>query len=215
MALTKFNFNSFDLTTVASTGLAFNSSANGFDTATAGAMTLIATNTISSGVSSSSFTSGIDSTYNTYLFKFINIHPASDNVYFQVNFSVDGGSNYNVTKTTTYVNVFHYESGSSTEFAYKTARDLAQSTADAKIMWGVANDNDGSSSGTLYLFNPSSTTFVKHFISRIQGMVNEPVSQDSYVAGYGNTTSAINAVRFNMSSGNIDSGVIKMYGLTK
>ena len=82
-------------------------------------------------------------------------------------------------------------------------------------MWGVANDNDGSSSGTLYLFNPSSTTFVKHFISRIQGMVNEPVSQDSYVAGYGNTTSAINAVRFNMSSGNIDSGVIKMYGLTK
>ena len=215
MALTKFNFNSFDVTTVASTGLAFNSSANGFDTATPGAMTLIATNTISSGVSSSSFTSGIDSTYNTYLFKFINIHPASDNVYFQVNFSVDGGSNYNVTKTTTYVNVFHYESGASTEFAYKTARDLAQSTADAKIMWGVANDNDGSSSGTLYLFNPSSTTFVKHFISRIQGMVNEPVSQDSYVAGYGNTTSAINAVRFNMSSGNIDSGVIKMYGLTK
>ena len=215
MALTKFNFNSFDLTTVASTGLAFNSSANGFDTAAPGAMTLITTNTISSGVSSSSFTSGIDSTYDTYLFKFINIHPASDNVYFQINFSVDGGSNYNVTKTTTYMNVFHYESGSSTEFAYKNARDLAQSTNDAPIMWGVANDNDGSSSGTLYLFNPSSTTFIKHFISRIQGMVNEPVSQDSYVAGYGNTTSAINAVRFNMSSGNIDSGVIKMYGLTK
>ena len=215
MALSKFNFNSFDVTTAASSALTFNSSANGFDTVTAGAMTLIATNTISSGVSSSSFTSGIDGTYDTYLFKFINIHPASDNVYFQVNFSVDGGSNYNVTKTTTYVNVFHYESGASTEFAYKTARDLAQSTADAKIMWGVANDNDGSSSGTLYLFNPSSTTFVKHFISRIQGMVNEPVSQDSYVAGYGNTTSAINAVRFNMSSGNIDSGVIKMYGLTK
>ena len=215
MALTKFNFNSFDVTTVASTGLAFNSNANGFDTATPGAMTLIATNTISSGVSSSSFTSVIYITYNTYLFKFINIHPASDNVYFQINFSVDGGSNYNVTKTTTYMNVFHYESGSSTEFKYKNARDLAQSTNDAPIMWGVANDNDGSSSGTLYLFNPSSTTFVKHFISRIQGMVNEPVSQDSYVAGYGNTTSAINAVRFNMSSGNIDSGVIKMYGLTK
>ena len=89
MALTKFNFNSFDVTTVASTGLAFNSSANGFDTASPGAMTLIATNTISSGVSSSSFTSGIDGTYDTYLFKFINIHPASDNVYFQVNFSVD------------------------------------------------------------------------------------------------------------------------------
>ena len=148
------------------------------------------------------------------MFIFNNIHPASDGVYFQINFSADGGSNYNVTKTTTFINVFHYESGSSTDFGYKTARDLAQSTADAPIMWGVANDNDGSSSGVLHLFEPSSTTFVKHFISRIQGMVSQPVSQENYVAGYGNTTSAINAVRFNMSSGNIDSGVIKLYGVS-
>ncbi len=97
MALTKFNFNSFDLTTVASTGLAFNSSANGFDTAAPGAMTLIATNTISSGVSSSSFTSNIDSTYDTYIFKFINIHSANDDAKLLINFSSDTGSNYNVS----------------------------------------------------------------------------------------------------------------------
>ena len=91
MALTKFNFNSFDVTTVASTALAFNSSANGFDTVSAGAMTLIVTNTISSGVSSSFITSGINSTYDIYLFKFINIHPATVRDEFQLNFR-DGGS---------------------------------------------------------------------------------------------------------------------------
>ena len=178
-----------------------------------GAWTLLSTATASSSANLS-FTSGIDSTYKEYIFRFINIHPATNGEKFQVNFSVDSGSNYNVTKTTTYVNVFHYESGTSTEFAYKTARDLAQSTADQPILWGLVNDNDGSASGMLHLFEPSSTTFVKHFISRVQGMVDEPVSQESYVAGYGNTTSAINAVRFQMSSGNIDSGVIKLYGVS-
>jgi len=183
------------------------------DSITGGAWTLLSTATASSSANLS-FTSGIDSTYKEYIFRFINIHPATNGEKFQVNFSVDSGSNYNVTKTTTYVNVFHYESGTSTEFAYKTARDLAQSTADQPILWGLVNDNDGSASGMLHLFEPSSTTFVKHFISRVQGMVDEPVSQESYVAGYGNTTSAINAVRFQMSSGNIDSGVIKLYGVS-
>ena len=98
MALTKFNFNSFDVTTAASSGLAFNSSANGFTTVSAGALTLLTTNTISSSVSSSNFTSSISSTYDTYLFKLINIHPASQ-VFLGFNFSIDGGSNYNTTKT--------------------------------------------------------------------------------------------------------------------
>jgi len=178
-----------------------------------GGLTKISSVTASSSATLS-FTSGIDSTYKEYIFKFINIHPATNGEKFQVNFSVDSGSNYNVTKTTTYVNVFHYESGTSTEFAYKTARDLAQSTADQPILWGLVNDSDGSASGTLHLFDPSSTTFVKHFISRVQGMVDEPVSQESHVAGYGNTTSAINAVRFQMSSGNIDAGTIIMYGVS-
>ena len=140
MALTKFNFNSFDLTTVASTGLAFNSSANGFDTAAAGAMTLIATNTISSGVSSSDFTSGIDSTYDNYMFKLINIHVANDGSEFRMNFR-DGGSSFDATKTSTCFQASHQESGGSNNFAYETGFDLANGTADQPIVSNIGNDN--------------------------------------------------------------------------
>jgi len=215
MALTKFNFNSFDLTTVASTGLAFNSSANGFDTAAAGAMTLIATNTISSGVSSSSFTSGIDSTYDTYMFKFINMHAATEYDPFQINFSVDGGSNYNVTKTTTFFRARHNEADNTTGIPYETGQDIAQGTGYQNLTYNNGISNDESTSGTIFLFSPSSTTFVKHFISFNSGLEGGGYYQNTYVAGYANTTSAINAVAFKMSSGNIDSGVIKMYGITK
>ena len=179
----------------------------------AGGLNLITTNTISSGVSSSSFTSNIDSTYDTYLFKFINIHGASATD-FQINFSVDGGSNYNVTKTTTAISAYHGENDSTPDVYYITSHDLAQSTSAKKIMGTIYNDDDNSGSGYLYLFNPSSTTFVKHFISSTQRTDNA-TSNNFYTAGYGNTTSAINAVQFTMASGNIDSGVIKMYGLSK
>jgi hypothetical protein len=214
MALTKFNFNSFDLTTVASTGLAFNSSANGFDTATPGAMTLIATNTISSGVSSSSFTSGIDSTYDTYLFKYINIHPATDSVRFTVNFR-DGGSDFDATKTTTFFRAKHSESGSANAFNYEGNEDLAQSTSYQFIGNPVGNANDECISGEMFLFSPSSTTFVKHFISRCNLDTGNAETESDFVAGYCNVTAAIDGVDFKFSSGNIDSGVIKMYGITK
>jgi hypothetical protein len=215
MALTKFNFNSFDVTTVASTGLAFNSSANGFDTAAAGAMTLIATNTISSGVSSSSFTSGIDSTYDTYLFKFINIHPASDSYQLTFQGSTDGGSNYNTTITSTFFNAKHDEGDTTTGVEYVAGFDLAQGTGYQPLSHFIGNDNDQSTSGELFLFSPSNTTFVKHFIARLNTYYYTNYSMDSSVAGYFNTTSAINAIDFKISSGNIDSGVIKMYGITK
>ena len=215
MALTKFNFNSFDLTTAASTGIAFNASANGFTTAEGGALNLITTNTISSGVSSSSFTSGIDSTYDTYVFKFINIHSANDDAKLLVNFSSDTGSNYNVTKTTTFFNAQHKEDDSSTSLGYRSGGDLAQSTAAFNISEGAGNDNDQSSSGELLLFSPSSTTFVKHFIGRSNTIIAADGSIDNYFAGYCNTTSVVDAVQFSMDSGNIDSGVIKMYGITK
>ena len=184
-----------------------------FGSIPSGGMNLITTNTISSGVSSSSFTSNIDSTYDTYLFKFINIHGASATD-FQINFSVDGGSNYNVTKTTTAISAYHGENDSTPDVYYITSHDLAQSTSAKKIMGTIYNDDDNSGSGYLYLFNPSSTTFVKHFISSTQRTDNA-TSNNFYTAGYGNTTSAINAVQFTMASGNIDSGVIKMYGLSK
>lgn len=215
MALSKFEYNSFDVTPVASNAFAFNSTPNGLTTAAAGAMTLLTTNTITSGVSSSSFTSSIDSTYDTYMFKFISIHPASDSPSFTFNGSIDGGSNYNVTKTTTYFEAIHDEADSTATVSYQESLDLAQNTGYQEFMRVIGNDNDQSGSGTLFLLSPSSTTFVKHFIYTGASATSSNYVNNNCVGGYFNTTSAINAVDFKMASGNIDSGVIKMYGITK
>jgi hypothetical protein len=185
------------------------------DSITSGSMNLITTNTISSGVSSSSFTSNIDSTYDTYLFKFINMHPATDDQKFTFNLSIDGGSNYNVTKTTTAFRAYHTEDDSATSLSYRTGDDLAQSTSYQGLTGSVGNDNDQSCSGELFLFSPSNTTFVKHFITNVQNALGGNSSRQDFIAGYANTTSAINAIDFKFASGNIDSGVIKMYGLSK
>jgi hypothetical protein len=157
----------------------------------------------------------LDSTYPIYVFKFINMHPATDGVAFEFNLSIDGGSNYNVTKTTTNFGAFHSEDGSSAALNYDAGRDLAQSTAFQTLFTSgtLGNGNDESTSGQLKLFNPSSTTFVKHFMSNVNYYNNGNYSINSFVAGYGNTTSAVDGVRFQMSSGNIDSGKIKLYGI--
>ena len=155
----------------------------------------------------------LDSTYPIYVFKFINIHPATDNVYFRINFTVDGGSNYNVTKTTTNFFAQHSEDDSTTELYYESGHDLAQSTSDQTLTHSIGNGNDECCSGELFLFNPSSTTFVKHFISSANSYLQIDRSLNSFVAGYGNTTSAIDGVKFLFSSGNIDAGTIKLYGL--
>ena len=155
----------------------------------------------------------LDSTYPIYLFKFINIHPASSGENFRVNFSVDSGSNYNVTKTTSAFAVQHFENDSSTSLAYQTGQDLAQSTSNLRISGNIGNENDESSSGELFLFNPSSTTFVKHFIIRTNTYLQDNYSSPYYVAGYCNVTAAIDAVQFTVSSGNIDTGTIKLYGI--
>jgi len=178
-----------------------------------GGMTLISEQTASSSATIS-FTSGIDSTYDEYVFKFYDIHGSADNKHFYFNFSVDGGSNYNVTKTTTLFRAQHDEGGSDPALEYLTGSDLAQSTAEQRIMLSMGADNDQCGAGTLQLFNPSSTTFVKHFISRTSAIWYLDYEFDIHCAGYGNTTSAINAVQFTMSSGNIDSGVIKLYGIS-
>lgn len=211
MALSKFEYNSFDVTPVASNAFAFNSTPNGLTTAAAGAMNLITTNTITSGVSSSSFTSSIDSTYDTYLFKFINLHPAST-AKFQVNFR-DGGSDFDATKTTTHIGAYHRENGAAAGVQYEDGRDLAQGTGYASISDDNNTDNDHAVNGEMYLFSPASTTFVKHFIARTR--VEATYTTDGLVAGYANVTAAIDGVDFKFASGNIDSGVIKMYGITK
>tara|TARA_R100000654_G_scaffold29611_2_gene54287 strand:+ start:418 stop:1020 length:603 start_codon:yes stop_codon:yes gene_type:complete len=180
-----------------------------------GGLILISSTTASSD-STISLTSGLDSTFKEYMFKFINIHPASDSVDFQFNLSVDGGSNYNVTKTTTFFRPYVQEGAEqSSALEYIQAEDLAQSTGFQSLADRVDNDNDSSCSGTLHLFNPSSTTFVKHFMSNFDRVFGDsPIQANDYMAGYGNTTSAVNAIQFKFSSGNIDSGVIKLYGVS-
>ena len=159
------------------------------------------------------FTSGIDSTYKEYVFYFVNLHPATDGAEFDFNFSTDGGSNYNVTKTTTFFRTYHNESDTTTSLEYVTGYDLAQSTAFQTIMRDMGSDNDQAGCGFLHLFNPSSTTFVKHFISDCQHYQLNDFSMRDMTAGYGNTTSAIDAVKFQMSSGNIDAGEILLFGI--
>jgi|TARA_A100001388_G_C28748890_1_gene491043 hypothetical protein len=185
------------------------------DSIASGDMNLITTNTISSGVSSSSFTSSIDSTYDTYIFKYINMHPATDATELQFQVSTNGGSSYGVDITSTAFQGYHYESGGSQGVAYYTADDLAQSTNFQNLCNNVGNGNDESMSGTLYLFNPSSTTFVKHWMNNSHSYSGGDFALNGFQAGYFNTTSAVNAVQFKMTGGNIDSGVIKMYGLSK
>jgi len=181
-----------------------------------GKMTLLQTQTASSSASIS-FTSNIDSTYPIYVFKFINMHPATNRVRFQFNMSTDSGSNYNVTKTSTFFYAYHSESDSITSLQYFTDLDLAQSTSYQSLSAEIGNSNDESLSGELHLFNPSSTTFVKNFFSdtniKHDNASHGKITINSKSAGYGNTTSAVDAIQFSMSSGNIDSGTIKLYGI--
>ena len=180
--------------------------------AAGGEWTLISTVTSDGSDATISFTSGLDSTYDEYCFKFIGIHPETDGEDLQFNLSIDGGSNYNVTKTSLYLHAEHNESGTS-DFSYYATRDLAQSTAFQTLQQTVGSDNDQSASGYMYLYQPSSTTFVKHFISQISNYKDEDYNQNTFVAGYGNTTSAVDAIQFKMSADEIQAGSISMYGI--
>jgi hypothetical protein len=189
------------------------SAVTSFANASGGTLILLSTQTASNSATIS-FTTGLNSTYDEYIFKFINIHPSTASQ-LKCNFSTDGGSNYNVTKTTTSFVAIHAENDTEAVLTYQTARDLAQSTSDMWVSSSLTADNDGNFSGEMYLYNPSSTTYVKHFITRGTSMSTDPSANDDFFAGYCNTTSAINAVRFLMSSGNIDDGIIKLYGVKK
>ena len=164
------------------------------------------------------FTSGIDSTYKEYVFTFKDIHPQTDAA--SLVFQADTGTNtnYNQTMTTTMFRSYHSEDGSQSGLGYITTsgEDQAQETNFQKLIHGsaIGNDNDQSGVGILQVFNPSSTTFVKHFISRTNAVHQSDISMDMYVAGYFNTSTALTRFRFKMDSGNMDSGTIKMYGVS-
>ena len=204
MALVKYNNNSLSAITAASS-------------LPTGAMTLIKEQTASSSATIS-FVDGtsdvvLDSTYPIYLFKCINIHPSSDGQEFMFNLSVDSGSNYNVAKTSTAFNAQHDEGDSDTGLSYQTSQDLAQVTTAEHFSNNWGNDNDQSGVACLWLFNPSSTTYVKHYMAESHNYAHINYAWLWFNAGYGNTTNAVNAVQFKMSSGNIDSGTIKLYGI--
>jgi hypothetical protein len=177
---------------------------------------LISTQTASNS-STISFTTGLDSTYDEYIIKIINAKPATDDTFLQFNLSTDSGSNYNVTKTTTLFTAYHNEAGTDNVFAYNTTNDLAQSTAFQSIgnSTGLGGGADESQCIVLQLFNPSSTTYVKHFLVTSQYYSADNYSVNSYVGGYANTTSAVNAIQFKMASGNIADGIFKLYGVKK
>ena len=219
MALSKVNFNSMNVTPSASKAIKFNSSNNGLETGDIdGSLVLISTQTASGSETSISFTSGLDSTYKEYIFKFIDIHPAEEDdseIKFQV--STDGGSSYGVNITSSSFAASHGEDGGGAGLDYIASTDLAQSTDFNHISQNnIGFDDDQCFAGTLTLFNPSSTTFVKHFIIDGNSTRNDNRCFRGLHAGYINSTSAINAIRFAMMNGQTlknMSGTIKMYGV--
>jgi len=205
MALNFANNNSLSAITTKPSGLS------------GGALNLISTQTASSS-STISFTSGIDDTYDEYVFKFYDIHPATNRATFQ--FQADTGTNtsYNITATTTYFQSYHKENDGSAALGYNDSHDDAQSTSFLNLTVQNSNNNDSCASGTLHIFNPSSSVFVKHFIGNFNHMYEESggdeYSWENFKAGYFNTTTALTRFQFKYSSGNIDSGVIKLYGIS-
>ena len=157
----------------------------------------------------------LNNTYPIYLFKFINIHPSTDGVDFTFQGSTDTGSSYGVTTTNTYFNSYHNEGGTAQALGYETVADLAQSTNEIELIREekLSADNDHCGNGELYLFNPSNTTFVKHFLSTTQANHAAEYTMNSFIGGYFNTTSAIDAIRFKVNTGNMATGTIKLYGI--
>ena len=180
-------------------------------------MTLIKSQTASSSADIS-FVHGtsdvvLDSTYPIYLFKYINVHPSVNGTTLQFNGSDDTSSHsYDITKTTNYFQAYHNEGGTDTTLGYSTGNDLAQGTG-FQILHQIGSDNDQAGCGKLWLFSPSSTTFVKHFMIDAQTADPDNYSVRACVAGYFNTTAAITAIQFKTASGNIDAGTFKLYGI--
>ena len=177
-----------------------------------GNMVFISKQTASAS-STISFTSGIDSTYKEYIFYYVNIHPSVGNTQLRFQANAVGGSGFNETITSTAFMAFHGENGSSPTLGYEGGRDQAQGTGFQQVSGDIGDDNDQVGSGYLHLFNPSSTTFVKHYIARASSYHPSDRENDFYSAGYFNTTSAIDEIQFKMSSGNIDSGEILLFGV--
>ena len=183
----------------------------------AGSLKLIKTITASSDATIS-FVDGasdvvLDNTYKEYMFIFNNIHPETNSKYFGFKGSINTGSAYGVATTSTVTRAYHDEANSATDLEYEGSADLAQGTGQIPLSTSVGNGNDESCSGFLHLFDPSNTTFVKHFTAGVQGYAGGAYSIVHYTGGYINTTSAVDAIQFLFASGDIDAGNIQLFGV--
>ena len=170
--------------------------------------------TTASGDATIDITSGIDSTYKTYVITLNNIHPEGDNRNFRFNLSEDGGSNYNVTKTSTSFVAYHSEGGAGGTVGYDTGYDLAQGTGVQPLLNEQGADNDQCCAIRIYLFDPSNTTYVKHFLCESMAVTYHNYFRHMFIGGYANTTSAVDAIQFSFSADNIDAGDICLYGIS-
>ena len=205
--------NSFTTSGVITSSAVNNSSlGNITDLALGGSLILLSEQTAASDASIS-FTSGIDSTYDEYLFLFTNLHPSDNGPNMTFQGSTNGGSSYGINITSTNITVRHFEDDSSTTFQYDTGADLAQSTSEQVFTCGPENQNDSGVSGYLKLYNPSSTTYVKHFTGSTAGIGANAHTQQQHFAGYFNTTSAVNAIRFKINAGTIQAGTFQLFGV--
>jgi hypothetical protein len=221
MAITTLNLRALNRSDTATSGqvvTATSATAADFQDAAGGAWTLLATVTASADATISFVhgASGVDfSSYDEHCFRYINIHPATDAQSFGFNMSIDAGSNYNVAKATTSYHAYHTENDSGTPaLAYHASTDLALGTGFQPLTDGIGNDNDQTGSGWLHLYGLNSSTFIKHFLGTSNIGESGDYIDAHYVAGYGNTTSDVDAIRFQMASGNIDAGKIKLYGIS-
>ena len=187
-----------------------------------GALTLIKTLTASSS-STLSFIDGsddvvLDNTYKEYQFHCINLHPSGDGASLTFQGNAAGGSGFDETMQNNVLQAYHREDGGAQGFGYETGFDQANGTGFCRLIGNNDSANDSSHCVILHLFNPSDTTFVKHFFSISSSMEDggagsNPLST-TLTAGYFNTTSAIDEIQFKMNTGNIDSGTIKLYGVS-
>ena len=182
------------------------------NTALASSNLILLSTQTASNAASVSFTSGIDSTYKLYIFKFYDVNPATDEADFTFQCNATDSTSYDETMTTTFFRAYHNEADDSAALNYDTSPDQAQGTAFQALAVSVGNGADKSCAGELHIFNPSSTTYVKHFYSTFNVLSGNDYTKETFVAGYINTTTAIDDIQFKMDSGNMD-GVIKMYGM--
>ena len=176
------------------------------------ALTLISTHTASADANID-ITAGITSTYDSYEFHFVNIHPASDGSEFSFQVNAAGATGFNEYITSTYFSSYTKENDADENLAYDGGYDQAQGTAYQSITQNVGSDNDQSCSGMLTLYAPSSTTYVKHFVSKVQESQQNDYSIVAFAAGYINVTAAIDEISFKFSGCNMDTGTIKMFGV--